>query len=320
MKNRTFEVNTPRSQAIVGRITDKELETDDMKVTVENPFANIVLTSLTDEPIHSSDRLLITAAGDQRNTDEVRARDGMSIIQGGQAPIIVEPIKGRLTLKTKDDVTVYRIGSTGERIGTARVEKDGNGYSVLCMRADDTCMNYEVVRTAEGAQRTANEHIVYEQLEVKPLFDDLAGYEWAQKAITRNVITGYMTGISESEFAPGADITRGDFIASVISACKITDKPDSNFADVTDSDKNKGSIGVAKKYGIANGDENGNFNPDSAVTLADAYTLLDRATTAGNTSKTAEDCFNKLFPNGFDGSEKLTRAQTASLIYTLLWE
>lgn len=321
LANATFELNTARSQAVVGRITGKEFETDDMKVTVENPFANINLTSLTNEPIWNSGRLLITAAGDQRNTDEVRSRDGTSVIRGGTAPILVEPIVGRLTLKTKDDVTVYRINSTGERIGTARIEKDENGYSVVCLSADDTCMNYEVVReTKDGTKRSANEHIVYEQLEVKPLFNDLAGFEWAQDKITRIALMGDMSGVSDELFAPGATVTRGDYVSAVMSACKLKASAKDGFADVAQSNKNYNSVTAAKAFGIVCGDENGNFNPDAAISCADALAILERAVKSGNVNADAQKCFEKVLGNSYDESKTLTRAQTACIIYGVLWE
>lgn len=321
LKNVVFELNTEYSQAVVGKITDKEYETDDMKVTVTNPFANINLTSLDDKPIWNADSLLITAAGDQRNTDEVRSRDGTSIVVGGTAPILVEPIIGRLTLKTKDDVTVYRLGSTGERLGTARVEKDENGYPVVCLQEDDVCMNYEVVRTkrANGA-RGANEHIVYEQVELKPLFDDLEGFDWAARKISRNAMLGYMGGVSETSFAPGANITRGDFISAVINSTKLTCAFESNFEDVASYDANYKNIGIAKAFGVVNGDEDGKFNPNGTISIADAKRVLQKAIDEGNVNSNAEKLFENLFGKNYDPAKVLTRAEVSCLVYDLLWE
>ena len=344
--NATFEVNTERSQAVTGRIINKDFETDDMIVNVSNPFANINLTSLTDDPIYSSDHMLLTAAGDQRNTDEIRSNDGLSIVQGGQAPILVEPIKGTVTIKTTDDIKVYTIASTGARKGEARVEKDKNGYSVIRLRADDTCMNYEIVRTSGSGKK--NEHIVYEQLEVKPLFTDLAGYEWAEKAITRNCLLGDMTGVSETTFAPGANITRGDFVDAVVNACKLKVEFDSNFADVTDDDKNYNAIGIAKEFGIVGGDENGNFHPNESISRADAMNILAKVIKTGNVQHKdtdsnvfdkysdfdaipsyAADSAKKMLSQDYvaelmaggkvEPQKKLTRAETAYIVYGILW-
>lgn len=344
--NATFEVNTERSQAVTGRITNKDYETDDMIVNVSNPFANINLMSLTDDPIYSSDHMLLTAAGDQRNTDEVRSADGLSIIQGGKAPILVEPIKGSVTIKTTDDIKVYTIASTGARMGEALVEKDANGYSVIRLRADDTCMNYEIVRTSGNGKK--NEHIVYEQLEVKPLFTDLAGYEWAEKAITRNCLLGDMTGVSDTTFAPGANITRGDFVAAVVNACRLKVGFEFNFADVTDDDKNYNAIGIAKEFGIVSGDENGNFRPDEPISRADAMNILAKAIKTGNVQQKdtgaavadkysdfgdipayaadsakmmlSQDYVAELMANGkIEPQKKLTRAETAYIVYGILW-
>ncbi len=350
LKGAVFELNTERSQAVTGRISGKRFETDDMVVEIDNPFANINLTSLSNDPIWNADRILLTAAGDQRNTDEVRSNDGMTIIQGGGAPILVEPITGKLTVKTRDDITVYRLASTGARKGTARVEKDENGYSVIRLSEDDACMNYEIVREAkyQGA-RGANTHIVYEQVEVKPLFDDLKGYEWAEKQITRDVLLGNMSGVSETEFAPGAAITKGDFTAAAVNVCKLKASVDDNFADVLEGNKNYTAIGVAKAFGAVSGDENGNFNPDSPISRQDALTILSRLMTAGNVRMTAaenevlaryrdggdvadyakagvstmlaQQYISELFGRVvFEPQKELTRAEMACIIYGILWE
>ena len=344
--NATFELNTERSQAVTGRITNKDFETDDMIVNVSNPFANINLTSLTDDPIYSSDHLLLTAAGDQRNTDEVRSNDGLAIIQGGTAPILVEPIKGTVTIKTTDDIKVYTIASTGERKGEALVEKNKNGYSIIRLRADDTCMNYEIVRSP-GGKGKANEHIVYKQIEVKPLFEDLGGYEWAEKAITRNCLLGDMTGVSETTFAPEASITRSDFVAAVVNACKLKVSFNSVFADVSENDANYTAIGTAKEFGIVKGDENGNFNPNDTVSRADAMAILAKAIEVGNVQckdtdsavlgkysdsvdlpayavdgaakMLSQDYVAELVNERIEPQKNLTRAETAYIVYGILW-
>lgn len=345
LTNTTFEVNTERSQAVTGKITNKDFETDDMIVNVSNPFANINLMSLTDDPIYSSDHMLLTAAGDQRNTDQTRTRDGKTIIQNGKAPILVEPIKGTVTIKTTDDIKVYTIASTGARMGEARVEKDENGYSVIRLRADDTCMNYEIVRTSGSGKK--NEHIVYEQLEVKPLFTDLAGYEWAEKAITRNCLLGDMTGVSETTFAPGAEITRSDFVATVVNACKLKALFDSNFADVSENEANYTAIGIAKEFGIVSGDGSGNFRPNEPISRADAMTILEKAIKAGNVQckdedsqaldrysdsadlpeyaansarfMLSQDYVTELLNGKIEPKKNLTRAETAYIVYGILW-
>ena len=350
LKNAVFQINTAFSQAVTGRISGQSFEVDDMIVEVTNPFANINLTSLTSDPIWDADRLLLTAAGDQRNTDEVRSKDGTAVVRGGTAPVLAEPIVGRITLKTKDDITVYTISSTGRRHKTARVEKDENGYAVICLRAEDACMNYEIVREkkAPGA-RAANKHIEFDEIEVKPLFNDLAGYEWAEKQITRNALLGQMSGISETEFAPGADITKGDYIAALVNVCRLKTPVTENFADVSENDPNYTAIGIAKAFGVVNGDEHDCVDPGGSISRQDALTILDRALAAGGVrvkkatgeelkhcrdrdriSEYAADCVSRMLAQGyvsglfsgvsFEPEKTLTRAEAACMIYGVLWE
>lgn len=350
LTNGTFELNTAGSQAVIGRLSGKKMETDDMIVTdISNPFVTLNLTSITDEPIWNSDKLLITAAGDARNTDQKRTNDGLTITVGGTAPILVEQIQGKVTLKTKDDLAIYRLSAGGERIGPAMTSKDENGYTVLHMTVDDTCMNYEVVRTNKAEVRGANKHIVYEQPEYKPLFNDTEGYDWAKRKIERVVMTENMSGVSETTFEPGANITKGDFTAAVVKACKLKINAEDNFADVDVNDANYTSIGIAKQLGVVNGDENGNFNPDAAISRQDAMAILWRGIKAGGVkfdeakgnelnayrdgadvadyAKTsvekalAQGYVKDLFSGAsFNPTQPLTRAEAACICYGILWE
>lgn len=350
LKNATFELNTEMSQAVIGRLDGKKFETDDMIVeVVGNPFATINLTSLDDKPIWKSDSMLISTVGDQRGTGEVRSRDGMSLVSGGNYPMRVEQITGTLTLKTTDDITVYTLDQAGRRKGTAIVNRDKNGWAVIDMNIDNACTNYEVVKNSQVSERKANTHIEYPQIEVKDLFTDFSGYEWAKDKITRNVLWGTMKGVSETEFKPGNAITRGDLASAVVNAAKLSASTKEMFADVDASDVNYNAIKTLKAYGIVSGDENGCFNPNVPVSRQDALTIIWRAIEAGNVRHSekngnelnrfkdvekindyakagvenmmAQEYVSELFNDiNFDADKLLTRAETANIVYGILWD
>lgn len=350
LNNATFELNTEMSQAVIGRLDGKKFETDDMIVeVVDNPFATVNLTSLDDEPIWKSGSLLISTVGDQRGTGEVRSRDGMSLVHGGQFPMRVEQITGSLTLKTTDDITVYTLDQAGRRQGTAIVNRDKNGWAVIDMNVDNACTNYEVVKNSSVLERKANTHIEYPQIEVKDLFTDFAGYEWAKDKITRNVLWGTMKGVSETEFKPGNAITRGDLASAVVNATKLSASTKEMFPDVDESDVNYIAIKTLKASGVVSGDENGCFNPNEPVSRQDALTIIWRAMEKGNVrhSKKSGNELNKFKDNAnikdyaksgvenmmaqkyvselfndinFDTDKPLTRVEAANIVYGILWD
>ena len=107
-------------------------------------------------------------------------------------------------------------------------------------------------------------------------FTDMAGYEWAAEAVSYLRDKGVVSGVSETEFAPGANIKRGDFILMLVRAFKLEGGEGECFADVGKDTYYYSAILTAKALGIARGD-GVSFRPESAITRQEAMTLLCRA-------------------------------------------
>ncbi len=348
INNSIFRVNTKNTQYAVGYIGGKSFESDDMIVELETEKASVSITSLSKtEPIWNADKCLITAVGDARNTGEVRSADGLQIVRSGSSPILCEPIVGDITIKTKDDLEIYRIDSCGNRKGKPWTEKTAEGYTVIHLTEDDQCFHFEVVRTKRAEGRAANEHVEFETIEYKSLFEDIGFDHPAYKAIERNCLQDIMRGTSETTFAPESAITRGDFVDSVIKALKISTADKENFADVNSKHPNYNSIMIAKRWGIISGDAEGNFKPNAPITRADAMVILNKAMEHAKEPKKATDanalnsytdsnklpdyalasakamlsqrCFTELWQGEIQPDKALTRAEAASIIYGILW-
>ena len=350
LENNTFRANSENTQYVVGTIGGKSFEVDDMIVEMTTPKCSVSLTSLDKEaPIWDADKLLLTAAGDARNSGEVRSADGLAIVNGGHAPILIEPMEGKVTIKTKDDLEVYRLASSGERLGTAKTTKDADGNTVIHLSIDDCCLNYEIVRVNRATgERSANAHVEFETIEHKSLFNDIGFDHWAYKAIERNCLQDIMTGVSETEFGAEKPMTRGDFTATVVNALVLHNAvADDTFADVSSKAPNYKEINLAKYWGIVSGDENGNFRPNDPITRAEAMVILDKAmelmkqpmkATDNNVLSNYTDSdklpdyavdaakamlsqryFNEIFSGEIDPAKALTRAEAAWIIYGVLW-
>lgn len=115
--------------------------------------------------------------------------------------------------------------------------------------------------------------------DAKPLtpFDDMAGYEWAEKAVGVMATLEITKDIAGTSFYPGENITRGEFITMLMRICKQkSNKEVEPFLDVKEDSYQHESVMIAKALGIAKGDENGNFRPDESITRQDICALVYR--------------------------------------------
>jgi len=144
--NRIFTLNTPRSQGVCGFIGGKSIELGASKFEIDNKFATLTVVSLTDQPISTSDRILVTAAGDAKNSRQVLTPDGTRVLKTGTYPIMVEPITGNITLKVSGDYKVYVLTSSGVRKQEVPTEKTSEGHLTFTLTKEMQAMNYEVVK------------------------------------------------------------------------------------------------------------------------------------------------------------------------------
>lgn len=115
--------------------------------------------------------------------------------------------------------------------------------------------------------------------DTKPLtpFDDMFGYDWAEKAVGVMATLGVTKDIADTSFYPAQNITRGEFITMLMRVCKQkSSKQVESFPDVNENSYQYESIMTAKALGIANGYETGNFCPDESITRQDVCALVFR--------------------------------------------
>ena len=102
MKQRLGRIDTPSSQAVFGFLAAAgKVETTDVEFECETEFATIALSSLSNQPIRLSDRLLLTAVGRAENTGFKYGMLRNKRIDGGRGPILVEPIVARIAMRTE---------------------------------------------------------------------------------------------------------------------------------------------------------------------------------------------------------------------------
>lgn len=124
-------------------------------------------------------------------------------------------------------------------------------------------------------------------------FNDIEDYPWAVEAINNLASKGIVNGYSDGSFKPTAQVKRADFILMLLKAMEVdvTKAPSSNFSDVQSDKYYANAVGIAKDMGIANGNGDGTFSPESSITRQDMMILAKKAleiktsnTITGNTA------------------------------------
>lgn len=111
---------------------------------------------------------------------------------------------------------------------------------------------------------------------VSKTFTDLGKVAWAKNAI--EVLAAKDIVKTEGNvFNPSSDITRADFLYSLVRALGLTAKVNGNFSDVQENSYYYNEIAVAKALGIANGIDNERFGSNNKITRQDMMVLTERA-------------------------------------------
>lgn len=118
----------------------------------------------------------------------------------------------------------------------------------------------------------------------KTSFKDIPNKSAYAKAVSWAVWKGFVTGTSETTFAPDAKIKRQDMALMIYKAEKLTEFPALPYIcdPVTFQDEKliskyaKKAVAALQKQGLLIGDKNGNVNPHGNLTRAEAVTVLSK--------------------------------------------
>lgn len=108
-------------------------------------------------------------------------------------------------------------------------------------------------------------------------FEDLDSVPWAKEAIEALAEAGVIEGITETQYAPAAQIKRGDFVTLLMRMLKPEASPTEGFADVPKTSYYYEAITLAKSLGIAQGMEGNRFDPEGKISRQDMMVLTYRA-------------------------------------------
>jgi hypothetical protein len=120
-------------------------------------------------------------------------------------------------------------------------------------------------------------------------FEDIAEYGWAQREIRMLAARGVIQGVSDTEYNPDQDVTRGEFITLLVRTLGLSAPIEGTFSDIAKSDFYYEPAAIARALGIASGSDGNQFNPSESITRQDMMVLVSRALAHGGQVEPAED-------------------------------
>jgi hypothetical protein len=140
-------VDTPYTQGIAGWFASEPVSFAALDFLTENPFAVLFASSISDEPIVTTNRLLVSALARVEPTGfrwvDSWKRD---VADPGRPPFLQEPVSASVIWAKKGNVRGYILDNTGKRTGRAPLERlpGGDGYR-LRIDGKTAAFHYELI-------------------------------------------------------------------------------------------------------------------------------------------------------------------------------
>ena len=185
-----------------------------------------------------------------------------------------------------DKVTVTTTPAEGYKTDVITV-KTGKGINIPVTDKSFTMPDANVTITVtfvEGEEPTTPD------TPSSDLFSDVPSTHWAYSFIKEMKDLGIVNGVSNTEFAPDANITRAEFAKMVAQAFGLkATATESVFTDCTASDWYTPFVIAGTEAGILKGISDTEFGANQQITRQDICTVLGRILDAENTISAAAD-------------------------------
>ncbi len=112
-----FTINTPGTQGLVGFAQGQSCDLGDVTIKSKCRYSAIYVTARErDRDLKSSRGLLVVAIARARNTG-MKVYDDTFILQHGDAPVLMEPVRAEITLRRAGSPTVFLLDHSGRKTG-----------------------------------------------------------------------------------------------------------------------------------------------------------------------------------------------------------
>ncbi|MCU6711947.1 S-layer homology domain-containing protein [Paenibacillus sp. J5C_2022] len=167
-------------------------------------------------------------------------------------------------------------------------EKGAENRNLTGILYDQETMTFTFVPSHSGTRPDGTQEVImnvphnsmYAVLEsTGKTFDDLSGH-WAREDVELLASKLIVNGVTDSGFAPDADITRAEFTALLVRALGLSPNPDgqpSGFADVAANAWYRPAVEAAVNAGLASGLSPDRFDPNERITREQMAVMVARA-------------------------------------------
>ena len=142
-----FLIHSPRTAAVTGFLQKASpITTETFTLATPTEFGSVIVSSLTNDPITTSQHLLVTAVGRAENSDMVYGPNRDRVLDAGQSPVIMDPLTGTLSIQRTDTHLphVYRLDNAGLEAGEVAATLVG-GFLKIPLDGDRLTLWYEIV-------------------------------------------------------------------------------------------------------------------------------------------------------------------------------
>ena len=116
----------------------------------------------------------------------------------------------------------------------------------------------------------------YVVLEYNKIFSDLIGH-WAEASVKQLVARHVVNGTSETEFSPGQQLTRAQFVAMLVRALNLDVQVGSTFKDVDNAAWYAPAVETVFQNGLVNGKDEEHFAPNVPISREEMAVMMVRA-------------------------------------------
>jgi len=140
-------LDTPYTQGVAGWIGGERASFAHLDFSTNNPFAVLVATSISGEPIATTKRLLVSAIARVEPTGfRWSSAWKNEVADPGRPPFLQEPVTARVVWRRKGSVRAYVLDNEGERAGPATVDTLAGGQGVsLVIDGKTAAFHWELV-------------------------------------------------------------------------------------------------------------------------------------------------------------------------------
>jgi hypothetical protein len=121
-----FTINTPGTKGLVGFAKGQTFDLDELSLQMDNEFAVILVTSLEkNKGISDARKILVTTVARAKNTGMEYNEDHTELLEIGQAPILLEPVKLSMSIRRKTMPAITVLDHSGNKTNKTIQVKNG---------------------------------------------------------------------------------------------------------------------------------------------------------------------------------------------------